>query len=170
VRKKSHRNASALGHEVLDGLDRGTDTGVVGDGLAVKGHVKVAAHENLIKYSQFSGVSQKNHHTFRTIKSHDIWHGQHAKQKQQRCALMMCKESTSASQMRVLDPTPSIEESRLTFLPLSSASFMSPTDFLAMVREVAALIWAAREVGARREGEKVEERATCVFCGCAWKY
>lgn len=54
--KKLHRNASALGHEVLDGLDRGTDTGVVGDGLAVKGHVKVAAHENLMKHSQFSGA------------------------------------------------------------------------------------------------------------------
>ena len=53
-----------------------------------------------------------------------------------------------------------------TFLPLSSASFMEPTDFLAMVIAGTALVRATRAaevVGVRREGEKVEERATCAF-------
>jgi hypothetical protein len=44
---KHYRDAGTLGGEVLDGLDGGADTGVVGDGLAVKGNVEVAADENL---------------------------------------------------------------------------------------------------------------------------
>ena len=43
----THRNASTLADEVLDGLDGGADTGVVGDLLAVEGHVEVAADQDL---------------------------------------------------------------------------------------------------------------------------
>ena len=45
VRRDS--NASAVVEEVLDGGDRGANTGVVGDHLAIKGYVEIAADENL---------------------------------------------------------------------------------------------------------------------------
>jgi hypothetical protein len=43
----TYRNASTLADEVLDGLDGGADTSVVGDLLAVEGHVEVAADQDL---------------------------------------------------------------------------------------------------------------------------
>ena len=44
----THRDAGAVVHEVLDGLDRGADASVVGDRLAIKGHVQVAADQDLL--------------------------------------------------------------------------------------------------------------------------
>ena len=48
----SYRHASALGHEVLDGLNGSTDTGVIGDLLAVEGNVQVTADENLMQITR----------------------------------------------------------------------------------------------------------------------
>ena len=44
---KVYRDAGALADEVLDGLDGSADTGVIGDGLAIKGDVEVATDEHL---------------------------------------------------------------------------------------------------------------------------
>ena len=44
---KVYRDAGALADEVLDGLDGSADTGVIGDGLAIKGDVEVAADQDL---------------------------------------------------------------------------------------------------------------------------
>jgi hypothetical protein len=44
---RRNSNASAVVEEVLDGGNRGTDASVIGDCLAIQGHVEVAADENL---------------------------------------------------------------------------------------------------------------------------
>ena len=47
TREGTYGNAGTLGDKVLDGLDGGTDTGVISDLLAVEGDVEVAADEHL---------------------------------------------------------------------------------------------------------------------------
>lgn len=44
-------DASTIIKKVLDGGDRCTNTGIIGDSLAVKGHVEIAADEHLRKHS-----------------------------------------------------------------------------------------------------------------------
>ena len=40
-------DASAIVEEILDGGNRGADTGVIGDSLALQGNVEIASDENL---------------------------------------------------------------------------------------------------------------------------